>query len=160
MELSPSAWQCLPLCNELQRITRIRLKYSVAALKSVWNPEGEWGQCECDGVAGSNILLYTCKRLQRCSRAWEEAISRLTLGIYRFSFTLFSGEKLWDLCVDICYPGAIMCYLIGWRGGLWGSLWQGEEVRYFPEVKSWSTSASACWGVWASAGLYLCTIAD
>lgn len=36
---NPQAWRRLALCNELQRITRIRLKNSAAALKSVWSPE-------------------------------------------------------------------------------------------------------------------------
>lgn len=51
MELSPSAWQCLALCIELQRTARIRLKNSVAALKSVWNPQRERGQRRCDSAA-------------------------------------------------------------------------------------------------------------
>lgn len=56
----PLSLAVLTLPTELQRITRIRLKNSECALKSVWNPQWEPGQCECDSVAAAvtTSLLY------------------------------------------------------------------------------------------------------
>ena len=96
----------------------------------------------------SNILCSTGNCFQSCGRGRKLAVSHLwamclVLGIYRLSFTLSSGEKLKDLSFDICYPGAIMCCLIGWRSGRWASRRREEEVSFFAEVKPWS-SASVC----------------
>lgn len=99
------------------------------------------------GVTPSVLHAAATKQQQQGSRSRHQSPPRhLVHGIYRLSFTLFSGEKPRDLSVDICYPGAIMCSLIGWGGRLWASLGQEEEVRYFTEVKTQSSSP-ACRGL-------------
>lgn len=136
MDRSPPA---NALCTELQRIIRIRLKFS---FKISLSPN----------EASMNVkVLQSCYNLYYIvhdtvyQTGYQPPPRRLVLGIHRLSITLFSGKKLRDLSVDLCYPGAIMWSLIGWRRWLWGSLQeQKEEVRYFTEFYMCQSLPLAC----------------
>lgn len=116
MDRSPAA---NPLCTELQRIVRIRLKFSFQISLS---PNEDMK------------VLQGCYNLSSTVHAtvyqtgYQPPPRVRFLGIYRLSITLFSGEKLGDLSLDLCYPGAIMWSLIGWRRRLWGSLGRWDAL--------------------------------
>lgn len=85
MDRSPPA---NALCTELQRIIRIRLKFS---FKISLSPN----------EASMNVkVLQSCYNLYYIVHAtvyqtgYQPPPRRLVLGIYRLSITLFSGEKL------------------------------------------------------------------
>lgn len=119
MDRSPPA---KALCTELQRIIRIRFKFSFQISVS-------------PNEASMNVkVLQSCYNLYYTVLAtvyqtgYQPPPRQRVLGIYRLSITLFSGKKLCNLSLDLCYPGAIMCSLIGWRRRLWGGLGRWDAL--------------------------------
>lgn len=95
------------LCTELQRIIRIRLKFSFQI--SVSPNEASMNVKVLQSCYSLSYTLHASVYRAGCQLPPRQRV----LGIYRLSITLFSGEKLRNLSLDLCCPGAIMWSLIG-----------------------------------------------
>lgn len=142
MDLSPSAWQCFALCIELQRTKRIRLKNSVAALESVWNPQSERGQCEYNSVAAVVTSPALCAAVSKPAAGVEKlpsATSEIRTSPSTFSASLFpfpvvKNCKTFSLIfvipvLSLCLDEEQDCWLASGKMRKWDSL---VEESYDP----------------------------
>lgn len=126
----------LTLCTELQRFIRIRLKFSFQTSVS---PNG--ASMNVQELQSCSNLCYTAQAAVYQAGCQPPPRQRV-LASYHLSITLFSGEKLRDLSLDLCYH-----VVSNWMKE--ETVGQPGEVRCFTEVYACqslplASSVSAC----------------